>query len=161
MDDRTTAGIGELIPWENNPRINTNAAKKLARYIKEDGWGAPILVQAGTNRIIAGHTRHKAALLLGMTEVPVRFIECDDRRATRLALADNKLAEEADWDPEMLAQELEAFGLEGAELMGWDSKELEALADQVASFGPLDVEGGEVPEAPVCEVCGQKTKEVA
>lgn len=145
--------VGELEPWDRNPRRNTEAAKRVAEAIRKDGWGAPIVAQSGTGRIIAGHTRWKAAAVLGLDVVPVRYVDVDDRSADRMALADNKLAEIADWDTAALADVLEGFSLDEVELMGWDSKELEKLADEV-DFGPL--EGGDDGER--CPECGQKVR---
>ena len=115
--------IDRLMPWDQNPRHNEGAAWEVARSITEVGWGAPIVAQAGTMRIVAGHARHKAALLLryhqwdaearewvtrddpwqlpGAPEpdmVPVRVMDIDDRQATQLTIADNKLGELAEWD---------------------------------------------------------------
>lgn len=143
--------VDQLVPWENNPRINSIAAEKLAAFIKDNGWGAPIVAQAGSHRVIAGHTRLRAAGLLGLASVPVRFVDVDDRTADRMALADNKLAEVAEWDNQELAAHLSAFSLDTVETMGWDSHELEKLADTVIDFGPLDE--SDKPEK-VCPSCG-------
>jgi len=140
--------IGELNPWERNPRVNDIASKKLAQYIQKDGWGAPIVAQKSTGRIIAGHTRWKAAHILGLERVPVHFLDVDDRQADRLALADNKLAEIADWHLPSLTAILEEHGLEDAGLMGWDTTELEKMAAEIPDFGPLDDE----PKDPKFEV---------
>ena len=95
--------IAGLVPWERNPRINDAAAVRLARTIEAHGWTTPLLVQAGTGRVIAGHTRLKAAALLGLDEVPIVRLDVDDRRATEIALADNRLGELAEWDDDGLA----------------------------------------------------------
>ena len=133
-----TLSLAALEPREDNPRRNTVAAKQLARTIEQTGWGAPIVVQKKTGLIIAGHTRYKAAALLGLERVPVRELDVDYRRAQALALADNRVGEIAEWDFEALAKELETFSLDDAEALGFDSKYLEGLADKIAGFGPMD-----------------------
>src|SRR5713226_9305294 len=88
----------ELKPWQDNPRRNEAAVKKVADSIRRFGFGAPVLARRADKQIIAGHTRLRAAKLLGLTEVPVRFMDLSAEEAKLLALADNKLAESAEWD---------------------------------------------------------------
>lgn len=131
-DDLRWLPLADLVPWDRNPRHNDVAAKKLVQLLRTmapDGnfrrvWTSPISVQAGTMRIIGGHTRFKAATQLGMTEVPVKVLEVDDAEATRLALADNRVGEEAEWDEDALA-ELLADDPNPLDL-GWDEEELRA-----------------------------------
>lgn len=138
--------IGELIPRPRNPRKNTDAAKALAKAITKVGWGAPILVQRETGVVIGGHTRIKAAHQLGLERLPVRFVDVDDQRAKEMALADNRLAELADWDFTLLGEELSEFGLEDAETLGFDSRFLEKMAAKLDDFGPLDVDASAAPD---------------
>src|SRR3990167_190627 len=62
--------IGSLRPWGRKPRINDTAAKRLAPAIAAHGWTTAILVQASSGRVIAGHTRLKAAGILGSSKSP-------------------------------------------------------------------------------------------
>lgn len=94
--------IAQIKPWANNPRKNENAVAKVAASIKRFGFGSPILARSADNEIIAGHTRYAAAQSLGLTRVPVRFLDLDPAEAHILAIADNKTAEIAEWDDEML-----------------------------------------------------------
>ena len=96
----------DLIPYENNPRINDYAVKKVMESIKEFGFRNPILVDKDMV-IIAGHTRREASLLLGLEQVP--YIVADDltpEQVKAYRIADNKLGELATWDEEMLKDEL-------------------------------------------------------
>lgn len=99
--------IAELTPYINNPRKNDKAVDAVAASIREFGFKVPITVD--TNRVIVtGHTRLKAAIKLGMTEVPVitlNDLTSDQVKAFRLA--DNKVGELAEWDFEALAIELQ------------------------------------------------------
>jgi len=108
-----------LIPYENNPRVNGYAVKKVMESIKEFGFKNPIIVDKD-NVIVAGHTRREASILLGLESVP--YIVADDLTEDQVKayrIADNKLAELSTWDEELLKVEL-------GELMAVDF-ELETL----------------------------------
>lgn len=99
--------IDEIKPYENNPRDNDDAVDAVANSIKEFGWQQPIVVD-NEGVIIAGHTRYKAAQKLGLKHVPVvvaNNLTPDQVKAYRLA--DNKTAELADWDMDLLNDELD------------------------------------------------------
>ncbi|STX17691.1 ParB-like nuclease domain-containing protein [Lactobacillus acidophilus] len=99
--------IDEIKPYENNPRDNDDAVDAVANSIKEFGWQQPIVVD-NEGVIIAGHTRYKAAKKLGLKHVPVVVADNltpDQVKAYRLA--DNKTAELADWDMDLLNDELD------------------------------------------------------
>ena len=95
-----------LIPYENNPRVNGYAVKKVMESIKEYGFKNPILVDKD-KVIIAGHTRREASILLGLEKVP--YIIADDLTPDQIKayrIADNKLSELSTWDEELLKIEL-------------------------------------------------------
>lgn len=99
--------VSDLIPYENNPRRNDDAVDYVANSIKEFGFKVPIII-GSDNVIVTGHTRLKAAIKLGLTEVPV--IVADDlteEQINAFRLADNKVAEMAGWDFGRLDLELE------------------------------------------------------
>lgn len=98
--------IGEVIPYFNNPRNNEDAVEKVAESIKQFGFQNPIIVD-NENVIIAGHTRLKAAELLGLDVVPVIVAESlTEEGAKAYRLADNKTGEFAEWDFEKLSEEI-------------------------------------------------------
>lgn len=120
--------IEELKPYENNPRHNDDAVKYVANSIKEFGFKVPIIVDKN-NVIVAGHTRYKASLELGLKEVPC--IVADDLNENQIKafrLADNKVSEKASWDYELLDEELDDilninmddFGFEKLDI-DWDN----------------------------------------
>lgn len=122
----------DLKPYENNPRVNDYAVKKVLESIKEFGFRNPILVDAEMV-IIAGHTRREASILAGLAEVP--YIIADDltpEQVRAYRIADNKLAELATWDEEMLKEEL--FGLQEVdfplEVMGFTEMDLKDLFEE-------------------------------
>lgn len=102
--------INSIIPYENNPRNNDNAVNAVANSIKEFGWQQPIVVDKN-NVIIIGHTRLKAAQQLGLKTVPVLIADdLPPNKVKALRLADNKTAELADWDEDLLFEELQDIG---------------------------------------------------
>lgn len=101
--------VDEVIPYENNPRLNDDAVEPVANSIREFGFKNPIIVD-GSGVIIAGHTRLKAAKQLGLDEVPV--IVADDlseEQVKAFRIAENKTHDLADWDDDLLADELKAL----------------------------------------------------
>lgn len=122
--------VRSLKPWARNPRKNAKAVDNVARSIIAFGWGAVILIRGEDDRIIAGHTRAKAALRLKQLwlrartreredwhqdairtkdtgEVPVRRkFGMTEAQCDALAVADNKTGENADWNDELLASVL-------------------------------------------------------
>lgn len=102
--------INVPIPYENNPRKNKKAIKPILKSLKEYGFQQPIVVDEKMV-IIVGHTRLLAAKELGLTQVPVHIAKGlteDQVRAYRIA--DNKTAEYADWDRDMLLSEIQGLG---------------------------------------------------
>jgi ParB-like chromosome segregation protein Spo0J len=120
---------GSLVPWDQNPRINDHAVDGVASSIKRFGFGAPLVARREDRMIIAGHTRHLAALSLKLEKVPVRFLDLDPADARLLALADNKIGESAAWDEASLASIFSEMKSEGLDLSlsGFDSVEISAL----------------------------------
>ena len=102
--------IEALIPYANNSRTHSDAqVSQIAASIREFGWTNPVLVD-GDNGIIAGHGRVLAARKLGLTEVPViELSHMSDAQRRAYIIADNKLAENAGWDDELLRLELGAL----------------------------------------------------
>ena len=104
--------ITEIKPYENNPRKNEEAVDEVASSIKTFGFKNPIIVDKDMV-IIAGHTRLKAALKLGLTMVPVIVAsDLNHDQANALRLADNKTAEIAKWDKKKLEEELKQINWE-------------------------------------------------
>lgn len=98
--------IGEIKPYEKNPRKNDNAVDAVASSISQFGFKNPIVID-GNNVIICGHTRYKAAQKLGLGVVPcVVADDLTDEQIKAYRLADNKVAELAEWDIDLLGEEL-------------------------------------------------------
>lgn len=99
--------VAKLKPYVNNPRKNDKAVAAVAESIKQFGFNVPITVDKD-GVIATGHTRLKAALQLGLTEVPViQLLDLSPEQIKAWRLVDNRTGEIAEWDFEALAQELE------------------------------------------------------
>ncbi|HOX08206.1 MAG TPA: DNA modification methylase [Planctomycetota bacterium] len=121
--------LSQIKPYEKNPRVNDQAVDAVARSIQEYGFRQPIVVdEAGV--IIVGHTRWKAAQKLGLAEVPVHVaVDLPPEKVKAYRLADNKLAELAEWDLDLLPIELsELRGMDvDLGMLGFAPEELEKL----------------------------------
>ncbi|MFQ5495671.1 MAG: ParB N-terminal domain-containing protein, partial [Phycisphaerae bacterium] len=125
--------ITDIRPSKSNPRRNDSAVDAVARSIQAYGFNNPIITDANLN-VAAGHTRLKAAILLGLEIVPViRVPGLTGTKLTGFAIADNKTAELAEWDDEMLFRLVddlnrdEEFDLSS---IGFSDKELTEMLDK-------------------------------
>lgn len=141
---------GKLTPWARNPRKNDESVQRVAESIKRFGFGAPILARRADGEVIAGHTRLKAAVLLGLPRVPVRYLDLDPADAHLLALADNRLGEFAEWDQPALQEILGEYSFDAAAAAGWTSADIEKMASELLadSPGPGETTEDEAPEPP-------------
>lgn len=99
--------IEKIKPYENNPRNNDDAVPAIINSIEQFGWQQPIVVDKN-NVIVAGHTRYKAALNMGLEEVPVKVADnLSDEKVKAYRLADNKTNEISDWNTKQLIDELD------------------------------------------------------
>ena len=98
--------INDIKPYENNPRFNDNAVEYVKNSIKEFGFKNPVILDKD-NVIVAGHTRVKSAKELGIEEIPCIYADdLTEEQVKAFRLADNKVAEMAEWDFELLDEEL-------------------------------------------------------
>ena len=138
--------IGDLIPYARNARTHSEAQVALiAGSIREYGFTNPVLVDGG-NGIIAGHGRVLAARKLGLEVVPViELAHLSEAQKRAYVLADNKLAEQAGWDKDLLALELGDLREMAVDLasLGFETGELDALLNAGASVPSVTI-----PEPP-------------
>ena len=134
--------IFDIKPYENNPRKNDDAVKYVAESIKQFGFKVPIVIDKD-NVIVAGHTRYKAAKKLGMKEIPCVVAEdLTDEQIKAFRLADNKVAEKAEWDFDLLSVELDdlfdfdmsAFGFDDESENETHAPDREDLSNQVGEM---------------------------
>ena len=128
--------LNEIVPYANNPRKNDDAVDGVMASIKEFGFKVPIIIDKdGT--IIAGHTRYKASLKLGLEEVPCIIADdLTEEQVKAFRLADNKVAERAEWDFDLLIDELHDIDIDMS-VFGFDVTETEESEenDSTASVG--------------------------
>lgn len=136
--------ITEITPYEKNPRKNDEAVQYVANSIKEFGFKVPIVIDKD-GVIVAGHTRYKAAQELGLEKLPcVIADDLTEEQVKAFRLSDNKVGEVAEWDFDLLDEELDGiFDIDMSEF-GFD----------------LDFEGekekAEKPEVEFSEILGEE-----
>ena len=136
----TLVPTNQLKPHANNPRKNDAAVKAVACSITQFGFRQPLVVTADY-QIVVGHTRWKAAVKLGLEEVPVHIasnLSPEQIRAYRIA--DNKTGELADWDEALLLEELralEALDMDPLDL-GFSTEDLTQLYGESTNEGQTD-----------------------
>ena len=116
---------------DSNPRvISDRAVEVVAESLRRFGWKQPIVTDRDGN-IIVGHTRHRAARLLGLTQVPVVIADdLDHDEAAAYRIVDNRTRDYTTWDLPALAKELEALSADYADVL--------ALADWEAVTSRFD-----------------------
>lgn len=115
--------VTDLKEYERNPRYNYEAVEAVKESIKEFGFKVPIVIDKN-NVIVAGHTRLKAAKMLGMSEIPcIVADDLTDEQVRAFRLADNKVSELASWDFELLQDELLQIENIDMELFGFETEE--------------------------------------
>ncbi len=119
-------------PYDGNPRRNKDAVSPVADSIREFGFRQPIVIDSD-GVIIVGHTRYFAAQLLGLAEVPVHVANMTPEQAKAYRLADNRTNENADWDMDLLAKELEELkNLDfNIDLTGFDQNEVTRITNEL------------------------------
>ena len=130
--------ITEITPYEKNPRKNDEAVQYVANSIKEFGFKVPIVIDKN-GVIVAGHTRYKAAQELGLEKIPCIIADdLTEEQVKAFRLADNKVGELAEWDFDLLGDELDGiFDIDMSEFgfeLNLDENE------------PQEIEEDEIPE---------------
>ena len=139
--DILNLGLEEIKPYEKNPRNNDNAVDAVAASIREFGFKVPIIIDKD-NIIVAGHTRYKAAKKLGLKTVPcIKADDLTDEQVKAFRLADNKVAEQAEWDFDLLNEELETITMD-MEQFGFD------LPVDDEEETPTEIIEDDVPDVP-------------
>ena len=142
------AEISNIKPYENNPRkLSEQAIKKVAMSLKEYGFRQPIVVDKNMV-IVAGHTRYRASKKLGLKQVPVSVIDnLTEEQINAYRIADNRTAEESEWDNELLKMEIKELEAQDfkLDLLGFNEDQLNDLLFEEKQ-GLTDED--EIPEAP-------------
>ena len=129
--------ISTLRPWPSNARTHSKKQiHQIANSIQEFGFTNPVLVDSD-KVIVAGHGRVEAAKILGMLTVPTICLDhLSPQQKRALILADNRLALNAGWDPEILKIELQHLSVADLEfdleITGFDSAEIDLILDNTS-----------------------------
>lgn len=143
--------VNSLIPYENNPRQNDDAVQYVAESIKQFGFKIPIIIDK-ENIIVAGHTRLKAAMQIGMEKVPCIIADdLNEEQIKAFRLADNKVAEISEWNYDLLQKELAE--IENIEMQDLGFAEVEGL-DFDEFFTDYEPEP-KPPKMVCCPHCGE------
>ncbi len=130
--------IGDLIPYTRNARRHPKEQiDQIIAAIKKYGFTVPVLIDE-KNNVIAGHGRIEAAKKMGMLEIPaVVATGWSDAKKRQYVLADNKIAQNSEWDDEMLFSELNDLLSTGETIndLGFSDAELDAILGNDADNG--------------------------
>ncbi|MBR5223824.1 MAG: ParB N-terminal domain-containing protein [Clostridia bacterium] len=163
--------IDELIPYENNARINDAAIDVVANSINDFGFKNPCIIDKN-NVLIAGHTRVAACKKLGIKEIPcIVADDLSDEQIKAFRIADNSSAQVAEWDMDKLMAELQDIDYDMAKY--GLAEQMEQIAEQISNSGEVQEDDfePELPEEPKARLgdiyqlgehrlmCGDSTKE--
>lgn len=149
--------VESLHEHEANPRQGD--VGMVVDLIESNGYLVPVVAQTSTRRVIDGNHRLQAARHLGMTEIPVSWVDVDDATALRHLLGSNRASDSAAYDDQSLAALLTDLattsGLDGT---GWDNDSLDSLLADLNT--PVDPEPSattyEVSDEHECPECGHR-----
>lgn len=148
--------VDDLIPYENNPRLNDEAVDAVAASIREFGFKQPVVIDKD-NVIVCGHTRMKAAVLLGLDTVPaIRADDLTEEQIKAYRLADNKTAELADWDFDALTKELQGLSIDMADFGFAEDAEIGFNEDALNELFMDAPESEKKPKTVKCPHCGEE-----
>ena len=147
--------ISTIKPYENNPRkLKDSAIEKVAMSLKEYGFRQPIVVDKD-NIIVAGHTRYRASKKLGLKNVPISVIDnLTPEQINAYRIADNRTAEESEWDNELLKMEIKELEAQDfkLDLLGFNEDQLNDLLFEEKQGLTDEDEVPETPEEPISKL---------
>ena len=169
-----SADINTIKPYENNPRkLKDSAIEKVAMSLKEYGFRQPIVVDKD-RIIVVGHTRYRASKKLGFKEVPITIADnLTPEQINAYRIADNRTAEESEWDSELLKMEIKDLESKDfkLDLLGFNEDQLNDMLFEEKQGLTDEDEVPEAPEEPISKIgdiwklgnhrvmCGDSTKE--
>lgn len=156
--------MDDIRQYENNPRVNDHAVDAVAESIRQCTYIAPIIVDED-HVILAGHTRYKALQKLSMDEAEVIIkTGLTEEQKRKYRLLDNKTAEFAEWDFDLLETELDGLEFDGFDF-GFDLPEDNA---EIIEDEPPEIDEADEPKAKRGDIyqlgrhrlmCGDSTNE--
>jgi hypothetical protein len=138
--------VVDLVP---NPRNTNRHPEKnlvaIADSLREFGQRQPIVVRKADSTVVAGDGRLEAAKRLGWETIAAVFVEDDELKAMRYAIADNRTSELSEWDQTELDKAIEVLRAEYGTadlptfLPGFDIADLAAFEESAVRVGDIDV----------------------
>ena len=148
--------LSELKPYEKNPRKNDEAVKYVMESIKEFGFKVPIIIDKN-DVIVCGHTRYKASKKLKLETVPCIIADdLTEEQIKAFRLADNKVSEKAEWDFDLLDDELNSILEFDMKEFGFDFEDDEKPTQEVIEDEVPDVT--EEPKAKMGDIPIRQTQ---
>ena len=149
------AEISNIKPYENNPRkLSEQAIEKVAMSLKEYGFRQPIVVDKNMV-IVVGHTRFRASKKLGLKQVPISIIDnLSEEQINSYRIADNRTAEESEWDNELLKMEIKELEAKDfkLDLLGFNDEQLNDILFEEKQGLTDEDEVPETPEEPLSKL---------
>tara|TARA_R100000654_G_scaffold58182_1_gene84822 strand:+ start:84 stop:1274 length:1191 start_codon:yes stop_codon:yes gene_type:complete len=149
------ADITSIKPYENNPRkLSETAIEKVAMSLKEYGFRQPIVVDK-KRVIVAGHTRYRASKKLGLKKIPISVIDnLSNEQINAYRIADNRTAEESEWDSELLKMEIKELEAKDfkLDLLGFNEDQINDLLFEEKQGLTDEDEVPETPEEPISKL---------
>ncbi len=149
-------------PYHRNVRHNDVTVEKLVEVIPKVGFNVPLVLDRN-NVIVKGHTRWKAAIKLGMKQIPCVYTDADEETIKLDRLADNRVSEFSQWDDELLKSELASLNLGfDFDLGGLNFKIEDVAPIETAAPAPAEMDADAGKPAPAdrdyhevtCNKCG-------
>lgn len=137
--NQETALVAVELISEHPQNPNRGDVDLIGESLQENGFYGSLVVQRSTGYILVGNHRYRAAKALGLSEVPVTYVDVDDERAAKIMIADNKIAGAGEMDETILArlfEEIDAIGT------GFDEDEVARLLESPEEAAQEGEEGG-------------------
>lgn len=133
-------------PYLRNARKNDETVNKLVDVISKVGFNQPIVIDKN-NVIVKGHSRWKAAIRLGLKEIPCIISNNSDEINKLDRLADNKVGEFSKWDDDLLATELTSIDFEDFDVfdLGFDEPNIEPVKTTISEYADIKPQEGGIP----------------
>ncbi len=144
--------IGNIKPYENNPRYNDDAIEAVKESIKQCEYITPIVLDENFE-MLAGHTRYAALYQLGYQEAECIVVTgLTDKQKRKFRLLDNKTAEIAEWDIDLLIAELDGLDFGSLDLF---EKEMQKAGDKLIKEHEATEKVDKEDKLVICPRCGK------
>ena len=148
-DEYTKMNPTDIKDNPENPRVITDGdVEAVMKSIVDYGFTRPLIILKDSNTLVVGHTTKRAAIRLGMEEVPVLLVSLEQAKALGYMIADNKLGENTDWNYTKLRDLLQSLDSNGYDVAstGYDDIEIQTLIDSLDVRLPRHKKESKIPD---------------